>query len=256
MASNKSSPLLSIVIPAYNEAANFRSGVLQPALDYMRGQKYAWEVIFVDDGSTDVPHTLLPGLAKKASLFQVLKIPRGGKAAAVTAGMLAAGGDYVLFTDFDQSTPLYQVGKFLAAHRRGADVVIGHRTQTQNDTLIRRIRSWGFVILVQTVALPGITDTQCGFKSFTRPAAQKIFRSLIACRPVGTITGGYMGAFDVEALFLARKFGYTIVEVPVSWIKILSDRLNIWKEPIKMALDTLKVRLWDILGKYDQVHSG
>ena len=183
----------------------------------------------------------------------MLKILHGGKAAAVMAGVLAAKGDYILFTDFDQSTPLHQVEKFLAAHKSGADVIIGVRTQTQKDTLVRQVRSWGFVTLVQIVAIPGIKDSQCGFKSFTRVAAQKIFRNFKVCLPKKTVTGGYMGAFDVEALFLARKFNYKIVQVEVSWIKYPGDRLNIWKEPVQMAIDTLRIRLYDILGKYDQI---
>lgn len=250
MTPNKPAPLLSVVIPAYNEADNYQAGVLHPAFAFLRRQKYAWEVIFVDDGSTDSTPRQLSGLVSRDHRFRVLTIPHGGKAAAVTTGMLAARGDYILFTDFDQSTPLNQVDRFLAAHREGADVVIGRRAQTQNDTLVRRARSWAFVTLVQIVALPGISDSQCGFKSFTKGAAKKIFSSLKVCLPGGAVTGGYMGAFDVEALFLARKFGLTIAEVPVSWVKIVSSRLNIWKEPIKMALDTLKVRLWDILGRY------
>jgi len=243
-------PYLSVVIPAYNEQANFASGVLTPALQFLSAQEYPWQVIFVDDGSTDNTGQLLAGLAKSDPRIRVLTIPHGGKAAAVTAGMLAAAGSYILFTDFDQSTPITHVTAFLAAHAGGADVVIGRRTRTQNDTLIRRIRSQAFVTLVQIIALPGIADTQCGFKSFTNTAARRIFSSLQVCLPKGVVTGGYMGAFDVEALFLARHFGFTIRQLPVSWTKIVSDRLNIWREPLSMAMDTLKIRSFAILGKY------
>ena len=241
-------PYISVTIPAYNESANFLTGVLDEPLKYLRQLKYSWELIFVDDGSTDETYRLLSKLAGKN--IRILRIPHGGKAAAVTAGILAASGQYVLFTDFDQSTPLFQVANFLAAHQSGADVVIGIRAHTQKDTLVRKIRSWAFVTLVQIVALPDIQDSQCGFKSFTRSAAQKIFTSLKVSLPKDMVTGGYMGAFDVEVLFLARKFGFRIDQVPVNWIKFVSDRLNIWKEPLQMAIDTLKVRLWDILGKY------
>ena len=244
---------LSVVIPAYNEAENFLAGVLNKPLEYLRSQKYSWELIFVDDGSTDETYKLLSRIAEKNKDIKVMHISHGGKSAAVTAGMLQARGQIILFTDFDQSTPLDQVSGFISAHKSGADVVIGVRNQTQNDTIIRKIRSWGFVTLVQLVALPGIKDSQCGFKSFTKSAAKKIFSSLKISRPASTVTGGYMGAFDVEVLFLARKFGFRINQLPVSWIKYLSTRLNIWKEPLQMAIDTITIRIYDILGKYDQI---
>ncbi|MEK7565912.1 MAG: hypothetical protein AAB506_02615, partial [Patescibacteria group bacterium] len=169
------------------------------------------------------------------------------------AGMLAAEWKVILFTDFYQSTPLSMVGKFLEAHKNKADVVIGvrgHEGSLKNDTLVRKIRSWAFVTLVQIVALPGIKDTQCGFKSFKNNAAKKIFSSLLVSK-AKKISGGYMGAFDVEVLFLAGKYGYKIIQVSVDWTKILSEKLNVWKEPLMMAIDTFKVRLYDLLGKYD-----
>lgn len=252
MPTTSTKPYLSVVIPAYNEAANFRAGVLDPVVSYLGKQKYSWEVLLVDDGSTDNTNKLLTALCKKNKGFKLMRISHGGKSAAVTAGMLSARGEIILFTDFDQSTPISEVEKFLKAHNQGSDVVIGNRTKTEKDTLIRKIRSWIFVTLVQIVALPGIKDTQCGFKSFTSKSAKRIFSNLQVCRPTGIITGGYMGAFDVEVLFLARKFGYKIAQTPIGWIKFISNRLNIWKEPLMMVRDTLKVRLYDILNKYGQ----
>jgi len=248
----KAHPLLSVVIPAYNEAKNFRAGLLTPALEYLSRQKYAWEVIFVDDGSTDDTPKLLSALVKKTPHTRLVTIAHGGKAAAVTAGVLASVGTYVLFTDFDQSTPLSMSAKFLSAHKKGADVVIGVRggeSATKSDSLVRKIRSWAFLTLVQIVALPGIKDSQCGFKSFTDQSAKKIFSSL-QVSGTGKVSGGYMGAFDVEVLFLAKKFGYRIDQLPVDWIKIPSEKLNIWREPLMMVRDTFKVRSYDILGKY------
>lgn len=253
MPTTSNRPLLSVIIPAYNEAANFRAGLLTPALEYLRRQKFSWDILFVNDGSSDDTLDLLSQLARLDRRLKVMSIAHGGKAAAVTAGMLAATGRYRLFTDFDQSTPLSHVQKFLAAHRRGADVCIGVRgggEYTKNDTLIRKIRSRMFVTLVQFIALPGIRDSQCGFKSFTAQATTNVFSHLKVCLPQGTITGGYMGAFDVEVLFLALKRGYSLTQIPVSWIKVPSDKLNVWKEPLMMVRDTLKIRLWDILGMY------
>lgn len=245
-------PYLSVIIPAYNEAINIHDGLLEPAFAYLKKQTYPWEVIFVNDGSTDKTLELLHRLAQKNKNVSVLDISHGGKATAVRKGMLAAKGDFVLFTDLDQSTPLSQVEKFLKAHQEGAQVVIGVRgegTFLKNDTFFRKIRSKVFVTLVQIVAVPGIRDSQCGFKSFRHDAARRVFSSLKVCVG-GKITGGYMGAFDVEALFLSKKFGYKISQVPVDWIKVASEKLDPVGEPIKMAIDTFKIRLFDIFGLY------
>lgn len=243
------SPYLSVVIPAYNESENFKAGVLNPVADYLKKQKYSWEVILVDDGSSDSTNQLLTKYCGQNPGFNLMKIKHGGKAAAVTSGVLSANGQVILFTDFDQSTPISEVGKFIDRHKQGADVVISYRLQ-RRDTLIAKVRGWLFVTLVQVVALPGIIDSQCGFKSFTANSAKHVFNRLIVSKPRGMVSGGYMGAFDVEVLFLARKFGYRIDQLPVAWTRFVSSRLNIWKEPIKMALDTFKVRLYDILGRY------
>lgn len=243
-------PYLSVVIPAYNEAENFKAGVLNPVAEYLNRQGYPWEVVLVDDGSTDETTKLLTGFCQAHPGFIFSRIPHGGKAAAVTAGMLAASGEIILFTDFDQSTPIVEVSKFIDRHDKGADVVISFRAE-RRDTLIAKIRGWLFTTLVQIVALPGIKDSQCGFKSFTRESAKKIFSSLIVAQPT-KIAGGYMGAFDVEVLFLARKFRYRIDQVSVAWTRYVSNRLNIWREPAMMARDTFRVRLYDILGRYEK----
>jgi dolichyl-phosphate beta-glucosyltransferase len=249
-------PLLSIVIPAYNEAKNFKSGVLTAPLAYLKAQKFSWELIFVNDGSTDETGKLLKKFALEDKRMRLITIPHGGKAAAVIAGVKATRGRYVLFTDFDQSTPLSQWTNFQKAHTNGADVVIGVRgggAATKHDSLVRKIRSSAFVTLVQLVALPGVHDTQCGFKSFTSESAAKIFNNLKVSQPNGIVTGGYMGAFDVEVLFLARLAGYKISECPVNWVKVESDKLNIWKEPLMMLRDVFLIRLYAILGKYNEL---
>lgn len=251
-------PYLSIVIPAYNEAENFRDGLLEPAVKYLEKVKYSYEVIFVNDGSSDDTKELLEKFVAKMQRldknYKLLNIVHGGKAAAVTAGMLAAKGDFILFTDFDQSTPLGEVDNFLAAHKNGADIVIGDRggMTKMNNTLFRRFRSWVFVLLVQIILLPEVRDSQCGFKSFQNKIAKKIFSNLKVTN-IGKVSGGYMGAWDVEALYLGRKLGCQIAQVPVSWTKVEGTRLNPIAEPIKMVRDTIKVRIYDLLGKYDHL---
>lgn len=238
-------PYLSVVIPAYNEAKNFRAGVLIEPLSFLKKQKYPWEVIFVDDGSNDDTPKLLKKLVRTNKNLRLLAIPHGGKAAAVRAGILAASGKIILFTDFDQSTPLPQITKFLAAHKKGADIAIavrGHSGKAMaNDTWPRRLRSLVFIRLVQLIALPGIRDSQCGFKSFRNQAAKKIFSSLVVSTTAKP-QGAYMGAFDVEALFLARKMGLTIAQIPVDWKSVSSEKLNLWREPLLMLIDLFKIR--------------
>jgi len=246
-----SKPFLSVIIPAYNEEINFKSGVLLPVIDYLNRQKYIWEVLLINDGSADQTQALLTQFCDQHPNWKLLRIKHGGKAAAVTTGMLAARGQIILFTDFDQSTPISEVSKFIDHHQNGADVVASYRV-VRRDTLMAKVRGWMFVNLVQTVALPGILDSQCGFKSFMNSAAKKIFGNLLVSKPGKKISGGYMGAFDVEVLFLARKFGYRIDQIPVEWTRYISDRLNIWREPLMMAVDTFKVRIYDILGKYEK----
>lgn len=238
-------PYLSVVIPAFNEAKNFRAGLLTEPLSFLKKQKYPWEVIFVDDGSNDDTPKLLKKLVRTNKNLRLLAIPHGGKAAAVRAGILAASGKIILFTDFDQSTPLPQITKFLAAHKKGADIAIairGYPAKTMtNDTWWRRLRSLMFIKLMQLIALPGILDSQCGFKSFKNRAAKRIFSSLKVSARVKP-QGAYMGAFDVEALFLARKMGYTIAQVPVDWRSVSSEKLNLWREPLLMFIDLFKIR--------------
>lgn len=235
---------LSVVIPAFNESKNFYRGVLNTVDSYLKKQKYNWEVILVNDGSTDSTLLLLKKFAKEHKGFRVLDIPHAGKVGAVSAGVLNAEGEYVLFTDFDQSTPISEVGKVLDKFKQGADVVIGERKSCDvNRSLFQTIRSKMFNLWVQALLLPGIRDSQCGFKAFKRNIGKHLFDKLQVTHR--TQKGGYMGAFDAEILFLAKKNNYKIATVPVSWTYFKSGRLSL-SEPLKMARDVLLVRLADL----------
>lgn len=234
-------PKLSIVIPAYNESENFKRGAIDQVKEYLSRQKFSWEVILVNDGSTDNTLALLNNFAKKNPGFRVLDIHHGGKVKAVTAGVMDSRGKYILFTDFDQSTPSYEIDKVLKAFSQGADVVIGKRkSEDMNWTTLQKIRSKIFNLLTQLIVLPGISDTQCGFKAFKNEVGKKLFNMLKVTKY--TQKDGYMGAFDVELLFLARNNRFKIIQIPVSWKYFESKRLQ-WSEPIKMLRDILFVRL-------------
>ena len=231
---------LSVVIPVYNESKNFRAGVLDSLVKFTKSQKYAIEVIFVDDGSTDETPKLLKKFVKKHSGFKVLNILHGGKVIAVTNGINQAKGEIVVFSDFDQSTPISEITKFLEEFETGADVAIGERIKKTGWSFFQNLRSKVFNLLTQIIVLPGIKDTQCGFKAFKNNVAKDLFSNLKVTKH--TAKDGYKGAFDVELLFLARRKGYRIASIPVEWNYIESSRLSPL-EPIKMLRDITTLRL-------------
>ena len=236
-------PFLSVVIPAYNLSQNPKPGALNQVDSYLKKQKYSWEVILVDDGSSDNTFFQLQEFARSHNNFIALTIPHGGKVAAIFAGVNKARGQIVLFTDFDQSTPISETEKFLPEFEKGHDIVIANRVRVkEKDSLASLLRSKIFNLLTQSLVLPGIPDTQCGFKAFKRHVAQELFNRLEVTKP-RPIQGPYMGAFDVELLFIARKLGYKIKSVPVTWIREESKNLK-FTEPLKMLLEIIKIRLF------------
>lgn len=238
---------LSVIIPAYNESENFDKGLLNKVSNFLRQQNFKHEVILVNDGSSDDTLLKLNKFSKKNTGFKVLDIPHGGKLAAVSAGVKQAKGEIVLFTDFDQSTPIENSLSFLDEFKKGADVVIAWRKNIKEWSFFQKLRSNIFNILVQLIILPGIKDSQCGFKAFKNAVAKQLFNSLVITQR--TERGGYMGAFDAEILYLARKKGLTIKSVPVSWHYMPSKKLGLM-EPIKMLMDIIKVRVEGFNGGY------
>lgn len=240
-------PLISIVIPAYNEEKNYKNGRLNDLFSFMKKQKFSWEVIFVNDGSTDQTLSFLKKIAHTKRRVSVLNISHGGKVISVKSGILQAKGEYVLFSDFDQSTPISEITKVLDAFKEGADVVIARRKKIYGWPLPQRIRSRIFNLLVQLIILPGIPDTQCGFKAFRTSIAKKLFHTLQVTK--ASQKGRYMGAFDVELLFLARKMHFSIKSIDAEWYCVRAGSLAA-SEPLKMLLNILTMRFYDLTGKY------
>jgi len=243
---------LSVVIPAYNEEHNLKRGVLRLVADYLSRQKYAWEVLVVDDGSTDGTARLASDFAKKNKGFKVLKEPHRGKAGTVIAGMLKARGDIVLFADMDQSTPLDQVEKFLPEFDRGADVVIGSRSGRKGAPFSRKVMAFGFALLRTLVLRLPFRDTQTGFKAFTKRANKKLFTKMHEINKGRVFSGASVTAgFDIEFLYIARKMGLKVKEVPVSW---QYEEGASGKSAVKGAIDGLKgiiaVRMNSWSGRY------
>jgi glycosyltransferase involved in cell wall biosynthesis len=244
---------LSIVIPAYNEEKNIRLGALDKVARYLEHAKLSWEVIIVDDGSTDMTKRLLADFVRDNKGFEVIFNPHQGKAATVIAGMLAAKGKIVLFTDLDQATPLHEVEKLLPFFSKGYDVVIGSRSkERQGAPLLRKIMAYGFIMLRSFVlGLNGIVDTQCGFKAFKREVAHDVCKMLKRYGNTHEVSGSMVTAgFDIELLFVAKRKGYSIKEVPVEWHYVETRRVNPLKDSIQGLMDIIAIRLNSLRGLY------
>ena len=246
-------PFLSVVIPAYNEQQNLQRSVLDQVVLYLKQQQYSWEIILSDDGSTDGTLAALQSFAGDYQQIKVKANPHRGKGPTVAAGMLDAKGQWRLFTDFDQSTPIEEIEK-LMTFTNDYDIVIGSREISgalrDKEPLHRHLMGKVFNLIVQTLAVPGIYDTQCGFKLFSQSATQQLFPQLVIYGQQQTQHDAFTGAFDVELLFLARKFGFKIKEVPIRWEHFATDRVNPIKDSWRMLKDIIRIRLVDIQGKY------
>ncbi len=244
-------PYLSVIISAYNESQNLDRGVLNEVFKYLHGQKYTWEIILVNDGSSDETIELLKRFAKKDSRIQVIDNPHQGKALGIITGALAATGKVVLFTDMDQATPMTETDKLLIQHKAGCDIVIGSRAGRKGAPLFRQILAFGQVILRTLILRLPFRDTQCGFKLLTAAAAKKIFTLMKSLRPSRTIDGPAVDpGFDVELLYLGRKLGYKICEVPVTWHYQESRRVRFVYDAIAGLHGLILVRWRALTGVY------
>lgn len=240
---------LSVIIPAYNEALNLKKGVLDQVDDYLKQQDYSYEVLVVDDGSTDNTVDVTKAAIKGKKGFRLIKNPHGGKAITVMTGILKSQGEIAVFSDMDQSTPLKEIEKFFPKFNEGYDVVIGERSGREGAPLIRKTYAWGFSIL-RAIILGFSFDTQCGFKAFSRRAISTVFPKLLNRWQKKKVEGAAVNAgFDIELLFLSKKKGLKIVGVPVEWHYVGSERVGI-KAAIEALKDILRIRFNDLTGKY------
>lgn len=251
-----SSIKLSVVIPNFNEKENLERGVLEEVYSFLNKEKYNWEVIISDDGSTDGSLELAEKFARSHNGFRVVLNPHGGKAKAVWGGIKAAKGEIVLFTDMDQSTPLKEVDKLLPWFDEGYTVVFGSRGKARaNFPWYRQLTSWGFRLVRGLFLLRDVIDTQCGFKSLKTSVAKELFPKLSALSPQKKSTGWTVSAFDVELLFLAEKYGNKLKEVDVSWQDedvATNKNKRFLKESTDMLKQILQVKINDLKGLYDQ----
>ncbi len=245
MAAAKTKPYLSIIIPAYNEEVRLPSA-LEKIHAFLAGVAYAAEVLVVENGSSDRTLELAISYQQQMPNLRVLKETQRGKGLAVRAGMLAAHGEYRFFCDVDLSMPIEQINRFLPPAQAALDVAIGSREAPgsirYHEPQYRHFTGRVFNTIVRWMALPGLQDTQCGFKCFPAEVAERVF-------PLQTMTGW---AFDVEVLFIARRMGYRIVEVPIDWYFNADSRVSVLKDSLRMATDLLTIRRNAWLGRYDE----
>ena len=208
---------LSVVIPAYNEERNLKKGALEAVYSYLTKQKYSWEVLIVDDGSTDGTNEISKEFVKTHNGFKVMVEPHRGKAGTVIAGMLAASGEIVLFTDMDQATPIGEIEKFLPKFTQGYDIVIGSRSGRRGANVVRKTMAYGFMILRTLILRLPYVDTQCGFKAFRKEVIKPITNKVKVFRGRTEEGSAVTAGFDLEILYIARKLGFKIAEVSVEW---------------------------------------
>jgi len=235
----------SIIIPAYNEGARL-DATLSKVLRYVAQQKWDAEVIVVNDGSQDNTIEIVRDHIQKNSTLHLIENPGNrGKGYSVRNGMMNALGEVLLFSDADLSSPIEEAPKLLAAIEQGADIAIGSRwmqseLQTQRQPLYRQLFGRIFNLMLRLILGLQFKDTQCGFKAFSRRAAQAIFSQQKIER----------WGFDPELLYLAKKYGFKVVEVPVAWAHSAGTRISPLRDGTRMLVEMLKIRWNALTGKY------
>lgn len=235
--------------------ANLQKGVLDKIEHFLEKKKIAYEVIVVDDGSTDGSVGFIKKFINENSNFSLIQNPHYGKAGAVTTGMLQAKGEYRLFTDMDQATPIEEVDKLLPyLESKEYDIAIGSRDNIRKGApAIRLLISRSAILLRKTIiGLREISDTQCGFKLFSGDAADKVFSKFKNLKHGFTKITGTAITFglDIEILYLAKKKGYKVKEVPINWLHVETRRVNPISDSLQGVADLLRIKRNILTGKY------
>ncbi len=233
---------ISVVIPAYNEKERIVPTIGAFAA-HLSHRSVSWELIVSDDGSTDETRELV-GMLDHANIRVLETEANTGKGAAVRRGMASARGRLVLFADADCSTPVVELDRLMGEIDRGADVAVGsraaHGASVENRSWLRRALTAGLRSIVRCGLGVSVRDTQCGFKLFSAEAAGRLFRAQ-------TVDGF---SFDLEILYLARRLGMHVAEVPVRWYDAPGSKVDPGKEIIRFLTSIARVRLNALRGVY------
>ena len=253
-SSQEGIPYLTVVIPAYNEAARLPQ-TLQKVTDYLARCPYSTELLVVDDGSTDNTVAQAEAIADQHENVWVIQNDHRGKAYTVRTGMLAGTGDYILFSDADLAVPIEELEKLLPYFDEGFDVVIASRegqgARRIGEPFYRHLMGRVFNFVVRFFAVGGFQDTQCGFKIFRRAVAHDLFnRVQLYGEDARQLSGAAVTGFDVEVLFLALKCGYKVKEVPTKWIYGTETKVNPIRDGWRNFKDVVTVRWYDFTGRY------
>ncbi len=237
-------PHLSIIIPAHNEEHRLPA-TLDTVHRFLEAQSYSAEVLVIENGSHDRTLEIAEDYARRMPELRVLHESGRGKGLAVRAGMLAARGEYRFICDADLSMPIEEVNRFIPPVLPDMDIAIASREAPgavrYDEPAFRHFTGRAFNLVVRVLGLPGLQDTQCGFKCFRAAVAEKLF-------PRQTILGW---TFDVEVLFIARKYGYRIVEIPIPWYYNPESKVNVLRDAYQVGRDLIRIRFNYARGQYD-----
>jgi dolichyl-phosphate beta-glucosyltransferase len=233
---------ISIVVPVYNEERRI-TVFLQSVIDYLLEKDFSYELVIVDDGSRDrtiaVSESLLN--AKLPGIYRIAKLPTNrGKGAAIREGMLLAKGDYIFFLDADGSTSIREIDNFIPHFSPEYSIYIATRTIKHKAPFKRKFFGYGYIYLANLLLGLKIADFTCGFKCYTQPSAKKIFPRQILNN----------WSFDAEDIFIARKLGDEIKEIPVRWQHIGGSKVKVFKNVLVCAFDLLWIRFNNLRGLY------
>jgi dolichyl-phosphate beta-glucosyltransferase len=234
---------LSIIFPAHNEETRLPA-TLEKVAAFIIANSYPIEVLVVENGSNDRTFSIAQEFQATIPNLRVIHEDQSGKGLAVKRGMLEATGEYRFVCDVDLSMPLEEINNFIPPKLTGVDVGIGSReapgAHRYNEPVYRHLVGRAFNNMVRWIVLPGLNDTQCGFKCFSAAAAKEVFSRQ-------TIPGW---TFDVEVLYIARRLGYKVVEVPIHWYHFPGSKIRVLKDSLHMAMDLFKIRLNGLKGLY------
>jgi dolichyl-phosphate beta-glucosyltransferase len=241
---NNLTPFLSIIIPAHNEE-NRLPGTLEQIFGFLEQEPFSCEILVVENGSADRTYEIALEYASRHANLQVIRNDWRGKGLAIRRGVQEAHGEYLFLCDADLSMPVEEIGKFIPPQLDHLDIAIAsreaHGSVRHNEPYYRHLTGRVFNTLIRLLVLPGLQDTQCGFKCIRTKVARDIF-------PYQTLTGW---AFDVELLYIARHHGYQILEIPIQWYFNADSKISIFRDSLRMFLDLLLIRRNARRGLYD-----